>query len=173
MKIGGSDGIVGLLDADSRRARPAELAGGRGRITPGKASALATILGSAALASLALLVSAASAGWTALALAGFLLLPGLFMVPSLTARHDVVWDDRGISGARRMFGPTLGWGRTTIAWPDIVHVGKTLTGYWYVQARDGQRVYWSYLYIGYPALVKRLARARPDLDLRPIAHEDR
>src|SRR5688572_28372477 len=106
MKMSGSDGIVRLIDAANRRAGPVELSGDHGRITPGKLSAIATIFGSTALSSLVLLASGGS-GWPALALAGILLLPGLFMLPSLTTRHDVSWDAHGVHGASRMFGLTL------------------------------------------------------------------
>lgn len=163
-----SDEIVRLIDAANRRARPVELDGDRGRITPGKLSAALTVVGSVALALAILLASGDSAEWSLRALAGLLLLPGLFMLPSLTTRHDVTWDAQGVSGARRMFGPTLGWARTTIAWPQISSAGRTFTGYWYIQAVDGRRVYWSYLYPGYPVFLRRLARTCPRLDLRAI-----
>ncbi|MFS2111880.1 hypothetical protein ACCC88_19470 [Sphingomonas sp. Sphisp140] len=150
-----------MFDAASRRAPPAELDHDRGRITPGKGSAIFTVLGSGALAAIAFLSATAWAKWVG----GVLLLPGLFMLPSLTRWHDVCWDGFGIQGTSRMFGPTLGWARAKIAWREIVRVGKTMTGYWYVEAEDGRRVYWSYLYLGYPVLVARLKQACPDLDL--------
>ena len=50
----------------------------------------------------------------------------------------------------------------TIPWGDIRRTGKTATGYWYVEAEDGRRVYWSYLYKGYGAFVQALAELTPD-----------
>ncbi|CAN5621673.1 hypothetical protein BH10PSE6_BH10PSE6_35810 [soil metagenome] len=64
-----------------------------------------------------------------------------------------------------MYGPALGTARTTIAWPDVVRTGSTITSYWYVESRDGRRVYWSYLYKGYGALIAELRRQRPSLEL--------
>ncbi len=65
-----------------------------------------------------------------------------------------------------MFGPTLGAARTEIAWSEIAKTGKTITGYWYVESGDGRRVYWSYLYKGYGALVLALRGHCPSLQLR-------
>jgi hypothetical protein len=141
------------------------LDGDRGRITPGKRSAILTIVFWVSMAVLMFGVAKNPASWPIMTLGGLLLLPALFMAPSLTHRHDVTWDRRGFTGAGRMFGPTLGWPRTTIAWGECVLVGKTVTAYWYVQAADGRRVYWSYLYPGYPAFVDQLARKCPHLDL--------
>lgn len=150
------------FDAASRRAAPVEFEGVSGRITPGKVSAAFTVLGSLGLAAIPILSGAGAAGWL---VGGLLFLPGLFMAPSLTRWHDVRWDGHGIRGIGKMFGPTLGWTRTRIAWPEIVRVGRTMTGYWYVETVDRRRVYWSYLYPGYPVLVARLGQLRPDLDL--------
>jgi len=89
-----------------------------------------------------------------------------FMAPSVTSIHAVHWNEQGIEGPSRMFGPTLGFARTEMAWSEIEKTGTTRTGFWYVEARDGRRVYWSYLYKGYGALMLALRAYRPSLDLR-------
>ena len=158
--------IVELIDAASRRAKPAWRSGNQGRITPGKITAVLTILGSLALAALMLLAQEIDrSGWFVRAFASVLLIMALFMTPSLTSWHDVVWDDRQVFGASRLFGLTLGWSRTSIAWHEIVRVARTWSGDWYVEAADGRRVHWSYLYPGYWAFVGELTRKRRDLDL--------
>ncbi len=88
-----------------------------------------------------------------------------FMAPSLTNLHNVQWTTLGVNGPARMFGPTLGLSRTEIAWRDIVTAGKTITGYWFVQAADGRRIYWSYLYKGYGAFVSAIKAHCPTLSL--------
>ncbi len=87
------------------------------------------------------------------------------MAPSLTSVHDVSWTPLGIQGPCRMFGPTLGTRRTEIAWADIERFGTTITGFWYVESRDGRRVYWSYLYRGQPMLAAALRANCPSLIL--------
>ncbi len=88
-----------------------------------------------------------------------------FMAPSLSRRQAVHWTDAGMEGPARTFGPTLGSERTQIAWSDIARCGSTPTGYWYVEARDGRRIFWSYLYRGNNALSAALRRRCPDLQL--------
>lgn len=105
-------------------------------------------------------------GWAA---AGVALLGAAiagFMAPSVTSIHAVHWNDRGVEGPAKMFGPTLGTARTEIEWQDIVKTGKTITGYWYVESGDGRRVYWSFMYKGYGALVLALRSHRPSLQFR-------
>ncbi len=88
-----------------------------------------------------------------------------FMAPSLSSIHDVNWNAKYVEGASRMFGPTLGKLRTQIEWPDITSTGTTVTQYWYIQSKDGRRIYWSYLYNGHGAFAQVLARKCPSLKL--------
>jgi hypothetical protein len=83
--------------------------------------------------------------------------------PQIAWDHKVRWNQTGIEGPAKMFGLTLGPTRTEIAWSDIVRTGRTQTGYWYVESRDGRRVYWSYLCVGYEALTRELQRKCPPL----------
>jgi hypothetical protein len=88
--------------------------------------------------------------------------------PQVVWDHKVRWNQQGIEGPAKMFGLTLGAARTEIAWPDIVRTGRTQTGYWYVESRDGRRVYWSYLCAGYEALARELRRQCPTLSAPPM-----
>jgi hypothetical protein len=83
--------------------------------------------------------------------------------PQVAWDHKVRWSPKGIEGPATMFGLTLGPTRTEIAWSDIIRTGRTHTGYWYVESRDGRRVYWSYLCVGYEALAQELQRQCPAL----------
>lgn len=145
------------------RSKPARLADGGGRITPGKISAVVVVI-------LGLLFSAAGCVgiWSGdLALGSFILATGaalaLFMAPSLTHWHDVIWTDTMIEGPSRMFGPTLGLARIRIRWNEIARTGGTVTGYSFVETSDRRRVYWSYLYRGFAVFEERLKLHRPDL----------
>ena len=87
-----------------------------------------------------------------------------FMLPSLTSVHRVTWDEESVEGPSNLFGPTLGLRRTRMLWRDISRTETTMTGYWFVESRDGRRVYWSYLYKGHGALDTFLYMKRPDLE---------
>jgi hypothetical protein len=88
--------------------------------------------------------------------------------PQVAWDHKVCWNHKGIEGPAKLFGLTLGATRTEIGWSDIVRTGRTPTGYWYVESRDGRRVYWSYLCAGYEALTLELRRQRPMLFNPPM-----
>lgn len=162
-------GVVALVTIGwsllNRKRDPHRATGDDGAISPGKISAaLVTALGVGVLLSG---VHAAATGdlkvglgWAA---AGGLLI--IFMGPSLTHRHDVIWTDEGVQGPSRLFGPSLWLSRTSIQWQDIGAVGATITNYWFVQSFDGRRIYWSYLYPGYGSLTRRLRAKRPDLSI--------
>ena len=151
------------------RSAPPELGGG-GTITPGKISAaVVTFLGLAiALAGTGLIFQGRlNEGLICLVLG----IPmALFMLPSLTHVHDLAWNATEVSGPCGLFGPGLGRRRTTIPWNEITATGKTITSFWFIQSRDGRRIYWSYLYPGYGRFVESLMRKRPELELPKDLH---
>lgn len=153
---------VGWSFLNHRRA-PLRSDGPSGTITPGKVSAaLITLIAIVIIGAGVFLVLRGELGMglgctvvgTALA---------LFMGPSLTHMHDLAWNDFGVEGPSRLFGLGLGLGRTHIRWQEIGAVGSTITSYWFIQATDGRRIYWSYLYPGYSSFNARLRAKRPDL----------
>jgi hypothetical protein len=157
--------IVGGLSWLMRRARPLAADAHSGAIRPGRISAVLTVLGGLAFTAVGVIALIGGAIPSALAFLAIGVPITVFMAPSLTDLHIVHWDERGLEGPSRMFGLTLGLARTTLAWKDLRCAGKTLTGYWYAEAADGRRVYWSYLYPGYGALVDAIVGQRPDLEL--------
>jgi hypothetical protein len=159
--------ILGALAMLLRRSPPAALAQGAGTIRPELWTAWLTVLGGIAMLAAAAWVSIyRNGGWAAAGIAVLGALSAGFMAPPLTSMHAVHWNEHGIEGPAKMFGPTLGTARTEIAWSDIVKMGKTITGYWFVESRDGRRVYWSYLYKGYGALIAAQQSHCPSLNLR-------
>ncbi|QNA85209.1 hypothetical protein G4G27_15285 [Sphingomonas sp. So64.6b] len=161
--------MVGLVTACWSRMNydrsPQSELGTDGNITPGKISAaVITFFGVAMV-----MIGIALIFFGVLA-AGFIcLLPGIaliiFMGSSLSGMHDVSWNSTNVSGPSRLFGPSLGRSRTTIRWDEIVSTGKTTTSYWFIQSRDGRRIYWSYLYPGYGRFVDSLLLNRPQMML--------
>jgi hypothetical protein len=158
--------IVAGLSWLMRRSRPLALSGQRGTIRPERWSAWITVIFGALMFVIALvfLVSGAG-GWGAAAAALFGAAIAGFMAPSVTSIHVVHWNAQGMEGPSRTFGPTLGFARTTIKWSEIVATGTTITGYWCVEAADGRRIFWSYLYNGYGSLTLALQRNCPSLSL--------
>ena len=149
--------------ANTRR-KPFRTSEQSGTISPGKISAaLVTATG----------LGVAAVGVTQLAesdyvIGGIYLLAGaalaIFMGSSLTHLHDVSWGPEGVTGPSKLFGLSLGLQRTKIAWSDVRRSGTTATSYWYIEATDHRRIYWSYLYPGYGQFVDRLASECPTID---------
>lgn len=161
--------VIYGLSALLRMSKPISFSGTGGTIRPERWSAWITIVVGAAMAVLALAILLSASNVARLALAIPLALLGIaiagFMAPSVTSVHSVHWNETGIEGPSAVFGPTLGTKRTAISWEQIARTGKTVTGYWFVEADDYRRVYWSYLYSGYGLLVEALRRHRPSLEL--------
>jgi hypothetical protein len=69
----------------------------------------------------------------------------------------------------------LGFERTTIPWADIAQAGKTRTGYWYIESKDGRRIYWTILHKGAGRLVDIINARCPSLNLPeyPFGREPR
>jgi hypothetical protein len=145
--------LIGAADSD------------RGEISPGRISALATIVVGLLLAAVG--VVGLTSGNLLLGLAFGLIGVAVvgFMAPSLTNLHALRWNTDRVEGPASMFGLTLGLGRTQIAWADIRRTGDTATGYWYVESQDGRRIYWSYLYKGWRTFRDQLKRHKPELPL--------
>ena len=166
--------LIGLMAAAIRKGRPKALDGDSGVISPERISAAMTVLFGAGLAT-----GGAFLAWDGLrrgAPVGVEVLAGLgcalggsacagFMAPSLTNLHNVRWNAAGLEGPSRTFGPTLGLTRATLRWSELTRTGKTSTGYWYVEAKSGGRVYWSYLYKGCAHLAQSLRQHCPELAL--------
>lgn len=169
-------GIVALLAWIIGRGRPKAYDGQSGTIAPERISAAFTVIGGAvmALGGAALLwaaVQESALSPSHLVTAIGLLLMGLaiggFMSPSLTNIHSVSWTPAGLDGPSKLFGPTLGLKREALSWAELATTGKTATGYWYVESRDGRRIYWSYLYKGCRRLADALRSHCPELPLPP------
>jgi hypothetical protein len=153
-----------LLANFIRSGRPAALDAVAGTITPEKISACVTVVVGAGMAIAGgWAVLTHHGDWSAVAVAFVGVAIAGFMAPSLTHVHDVQWTADVVEGPSRLFGPTLGSARTSIAWRDVAQFGVTVTGYWYVEARDGRRVYWSYLYKGNEALAASIRARCPEL----------
>jgi hypothetical protein len=71
----------------------------------------------------------------------------------------VSWNSNGITGPQSQV-----WiRRREIAWKDIARVGRTWLSYYFIEDAQGDRVYWSYTYVGSGHLWGVLVEKRPDL----------
>jgi hypothetical protein len=136
-----------------------------GTIRPGRWSAILTIIGGVVISTFSIYCYFEDSDlvflWTFLIGA---LIAG-FMAPSLSKHHEVSWNLQGIEGPSKTFGFTLGFWRTKIDWLDITGFDITGGGFWYIESKDGRRVYWSSLYLDYEFLFSALQRHCPNLEL--------
>ena len=157
------------LSASLRAGRAVSFNGKAGTIRPERVSAWITIVVGLGMVAGAAWLTLAVKDRSILLVAMPLALMGSafasFMAPSVTSVHSVSWDDTGIEGPSKTFGLTLGSERTAIPWEQIHRTGKTATGYWFVEAPDKRRIYWSYLYSGYGLLTEALQQRCPALSL--------
>lgn len=156
--------VVGLAAIISR-GRPKVSLGHSGTISPERWTAGLTVFFGLAMAAGGAIALLAGDWQVGLGLLLMGLACAVFMSPSLTDLHNVNWSSEGVEGPSKLFGPSLGLRRTSIAWSEIEKVGKTLTGYWYVEAGDRRRIYWSYLYKGCATFTASLVNHRPDVVL--------
>lgn len=155
-------GAVGWLIS---RLKPRRLGGDAGTIVPERWTAALTVLCGLAIAAVGVLALLGGDWKVGLACILMGLACAGFMAPSLTDLHIVHWTAEGVEGPSRMFGPTLGLARSAITWRELAATGKTITGYRFIQADDGRRIYWSYLYRGSGAFVAALLAHCPNLEL--------
>jgi len=145
------------------RSKPRALAEGGGRIAPSRRA-----IGIAVLSGLLLSAIGCTALWYGAVVPGLLMAASglglaLLVALSLSHRHDVIWNGEGIEGPCRVFWGILGSARMQIRWSEIALTGRTLSGYSFVEAADGRRIYWSSLYSGFAVFGNRLKLHRPDL----------
>lgn len=157
--------LAGWLSRAIRRAKPQALDAASGAIVPERISAAIIVAMGAVFFAFGLIAVLAQPNWSGVLFALFGLTMSAFMAPSLTSLHRLSWSQEGVDGASKTFGLTLARDRAKLPWSSLARTGRTFSGYWYLEAQDGRRVYWSYLYKGYGAFVEALKAKRPDLDL--------
>lgn len=72
---------------------------------------------------------------------------------------QVTWSDSTIEDPSSQFVPM----RRTLAWGDVVRLGKTSFGYFFVEDQHRQKVFWSSCYVAHTFLVAAILNVRPDL----------
>ncbi len=99
-------------------------------------------------------------GGLVLALAVF---GGVGVLPGLSSRLDLTWDEGGVTGPSQAWGPYIGLGRRRLDWDEIAGIGGTWADYAFVASADGRRIYWTEMHRGHAGFMRALRRRRPDL----------
>lgn len=146
-------------------AQPFKLDGDNGAIRPDRVTGwiFSIFYGALGVGSVALLVALPESAIVSIPFAIIGLVFAGCMLPSLTDVHALYWSNDGVDGPTQMMLGTLGAKRASIRWSEFVKTGTSITMYWYLEARDGRRVYWSFLYVGHSAFTAAIQRHRPDL----------
>ncbi len=151
--------------------------GETGRIAPNRAllaviCLIGTVLAGAAL--LAFFQGIGGAVVLVVALAA-LAMTGM-MVTAFFPFYDITWDEDGIEGPTLLLPPPFGPKRQRIFWEDVEIAQHEKGRHWYLEDGKGARIVWSFIYFGYPALIRRVEEECPWLfntpDNTPLPEND-
>lgn len=145
-----------------RPAIETDAEGERGQVAPNRALLAVICLIGVALAGAA--VSAALRGVgglpvLAVALAA-LMMTGM-MVTAFFPFYDITWDADGIEGPTLLLPPPIGPRRRKIFWEDIEVARQDNGRHWFLEDGKGNRIVWSFIYYGHPALMRRIEEECP------------
>jgi hypothetical protein len=136
--------------------------GETGQIAPNRALLAVICLIGVALAGAALFaVLNGVGGLPVLAVALAALVMTGMMVTAFFPFYGITWDADGIEGPTLLLPPPVGPKRRKIYWEDI-EVAKHEKGrHWYLEDGAGNRIVWSFIYYGHPALIRRVEEECP------------
>ncbi len=148
--------------------------GETGHIAPNRALLAVICLIGVALAGSALLTYFKGIGGTpVLAVAVASLVMTAMMITAFFPFYDITWDEEGIEGPTLLLPPPFGPKRARIFWENIEIAHHENGRHWYLEDVHGTRILWSFVYFGYPALIKRVEEECPWLfDAKPAAAID-
>lgn len=136
--------------------------GETGRIAPNRALLAVICLIGLALTGAALWAFAHGFGGLAVpavALAA-LAMTGM-MVTAFFPFYDITWNVDGIEGPTLLLPPPFGPRRQRIFWEDIEVAQHEKGRHWYLADGKDTRIVWSFIYFGYPALIRRVEEECP------------
>lgn len=93
-------------------------------------------------------------GLAALAMTGM-------MVTAFFPFYDILWDEDGIEGPALLLPPPFGPRRHKIFWEEIEVAQNGNGRHWSLEDAKGNRIVWSFIYFGYPALMTRVEEECP------------
>lgn len=89
----------------------------------------------------------------------------LLSIPGLTSIHDVHWTDEYVDGPNKVTFQFMGLSRARLSWTDITQAGLVKGGYYYVEGKTLDRIYWSRAYKGFEHFEATLTDKCPSLRL--------
>lgn len=145
--------------------------GETGHIAPNRALLAVICLIGVSLAGSALLAFANGVGSLMVLVVAFAALAmTVMMVTAFFPFYDIIWDEEGIEGPTLLLPPPFGPKRARIFWENIEIAHNENGRHWYLEDANGTRIVWSFVYFGYPALMKRVEEECPWLfDTKPAA----
>lgn len=157
-------GLIAMLRHVLTRnaAVKADSIGPSGQIAPNRALLAVICLLGVALSGAALLVYLQGTGGVAvLGVAVATLAMTGMMVTAFFPFYDIAWDEDGIEGPTLLLPPPFGPKRRKIFWEDIEIARHEKGRHWYLEDAKGNRIVWSFIYFGYPALIQRVEEECP------------
>jgi|GEM_PF-1968563 len=100
-------------------------------------------------------------GWPLLGVALAALAMTLTMLSAFFPFYDITWDENGVEGPTLLLPPPFGPRRRRIFWEDIEIAHREKGRHWYLEDGAGNRIVWSFIYFGYPALIARVEEECP------------
>lgn len=136
--------------------------GETGHIAPNRALLAVICLVGVALGGSALLAFAHGIGGVLVLLVAFAALAmTAMMITAFFPYYDITWDEDGIEGPTLLLPPPFGPKRQRIFWEDIEVAHHEKGRHWYLEDNQGHRILWSFVYFGYPALIRRVEEECP------------
>lgn len=123
----------------------------------------AALLSVPLLAFVGVMATRQGSGWIGVPVLLLAVFGGIGVLPGLSARLDLEWDDGGVAGPCQVWGPYIGLKRARIGWDEMVAIGGTGAGYAWLGAGDGRRVYWTEQHRGHERFARAIRQRRPDL----------
>lgn len=136
--------------------------GERGQVAPNRALLAVICLIGVALAGAAVFAALRGVGGLpvlAVALAALMMIG--MMVTAFFPFYDITWDADGIEGPTLLLPPPIGPRRRKIFWEDIEVARQDNGRHWFLEDGKGNRIVWSFIYYGHPALMRRIEEECP------------
>lgn len=157
-------GLAAVLRLVMKRRPAIETAteGETGHIAPDRALLTVICLVGVALAGAALVAFfRGTAGLPVLVVAATALVMTGLMLAAFFPFYDILWNEDGIEGPAFVLPPPFGPKRSKMFWEDIDRVTQEHGRHWVLEDRHGNRIMWSFIYKGRPALMARIADECP------------
>jgi hypothetical protein len=136
--------------------------GERGQVAPNRALLAVICLIGVALAGAALSAALRGVGGLPVLAVGLAaqIVTGM-MVTAFFPFYDITWDADGIEGPTLLLPPPIGPRRRKIFWEDIEVARQDKCRHWFLEDGKGNRIVWSFIYDGHPALMRRIEEECP------------